>query len=274
MAKYSLIALDMDGTLLNSNMQVSRANQDAIRRACASGRHVALSTGRCLAELRETLEILPEIRYLVCENGSCIYDYHQKNILHLAPLDAQEVLFILDLVQDQDVVIQFFHEHRAHFNRPDSSWCAPFSVGMFRPVFDKTGVWDVHLVEKFRAKPFQVEKLLLYFRDEASRQKVRAILEKHPLKLSDSSGFMLEIVSEGADKGIGLQKLCDHLGIGIGETIAVGDSMNDIEILQVAGLSAAMGNACDGAKAAADIITDDCDHDGVAKVIQEYLLKD
>ena len=133
-------------------------------------------------------------------------------------------------------------------------------------------VWDVHLVEKYRKQPFQVEKLLLYFKDESSRQKVRAILETHPLKLSDSSGFMLEIVSEGADKGIGLQKLCDHLGMDIEETIAVGDSMNDIEILQTAGLSVAMGNACDGAKAAADIITDDCDHDGVAKVILEYLL--
>ena len=274
MAKYSLIALDMDGTLLDSDMQVSRANQEAIRCACAAGKHVALSTGRCLAELQETLDILPEIRYLVCENGSCIYDYHKKNILHLAPLDPREILFILDLVQDQDVVIQFFHNHRAHFNRPDSSWCAPFSVDMFRPVFDKTGVWDVQLVEKFRAKPFQVEKLLLYFKDADSRWRMRAMLEEHPLKLSDSSGFMLEIVSEGADKGIGLQKLCEHLGMGIEETIAVGDSMNDIEILQAAGLSAAMGNACEDAKEAADIITDDCDHDGVARVIREYLLMD
>lgn len=274
MGKYSLIALDMDGTLLDSNMQLSPGNREAIRRAHAAGKHVALSTGRCITELRETLDILPQIRYLICENGSCIYDYHQNCTLYLNPLPAREILFILDLVQDQDVVVQFFHEQCAYFNRPDSSWCAPFSVDMFRPVFDKTAVWDVQLAQKFRKEPFQVEKLLLYFRDDASRQRVRDILKDHPLKLADSSGFMLEIVSDGVDKGAGLARLCDHLGIGIAETIAVGDSMNDIEILQAAGLSAAMGNACTGAKDAADIITDDCDHDGVAKVIYEYLLKE
>lgn len=272
MANYSLIALDMDGTLLDSDMKVSPANQAAVRRAYAAGKHVALSTGRCLAELKETLEILPEIRYLVCENGCCIYDYHHQRTLHLDPLPEQEVRFILNLVRNEDVVIQFFHKQRAYFNRADSSWCAPYSVDMFGPVFDKTGVWDVNMVERYLSQPFQVEKLLLYFLDAASRERVRAILKEHPLELSDSSGFMLEIVSRGVDKGTGLKKLCGYLDIDIGETIAVGDSMNDIEILRAAGLSAAMGNACEEAKAAADIVTDDCDHDGVARVIEKYLL--
>ena len=71
---------------------------------------------------------------------------------------------------------------------------------------------------------------------------------------------------------MGLKKLCDHLGIDVSETIAMGDSANVLEILRAAGFSAAMGNACPEAKEAADIVTVDCDHDGVARILDEYLL--
>ena len=272
MGKYSLIALDVDGTLLNSQLEITPGNREAIRRAHSAGKHVVISTGRCLAELRELMKLLPEVRYLVCENGSCVYDCRQEYALYLAPIPAEDILHMLNLVRGEDVVLQAFHDNVAYFDRPNGDWCREYSMEAYREVFDRTAIWDERLFDTFAQRPFQVEKLNLYFRDEATRQRVHGELAGRNLKLADSLGHMIEVVSADADKGIGLEKLCQHIGIPVEQAIAVGDSMNDIEILRSAGLSAAMGNACDPAKEAADIVTADCDHDGVARVIEQYLL--
>ena len=272
MGKYSLIALDMDGTLLNSALKISDGNRDAVRRAYAAGKHVALSTGRCLSEIRETLEILPEIRYLVCENGSCVYDVKYERTIHVDPVPVEEIRHILNVIRKERVVIQIFHENQSYFNQKDDHWADACRVGNYRGVFRKCSVFDAKLFADYDERPFRIEKINLYFENVRDRDRVKEMLSDRPLAISDSIGYMIEIVSEVADKGRGLQKLCDHLNMSVEETIAVGDSMNDIEILKTAGFSAAMDNACPEAKAVADFVTADCDHDGVAKVIDEYLL--
>lgn len=272
MGKYSLIALDMDGTLLNSTLQITDGNRDAVRRANAAGKHVVISTGRCLSEIRETLQVLPEIRYLVCENGSCVYDVKYERTIHVDPVPVEEIRHILRTVCGERVVIQVFHENQSYFNQKDDRWLEACRVSNYREVFRKCSVFDQKLFADYDERPFRIEKINLYFENVRDRDRIKEMLSDRPLAISDSLGYMIEIVSEVADKGRGLQMLCDYLKLPIEETIAVGDSMNDVEILKTAGFSAAMGNACPEAKAAADFITDDCDHDGVAKVIDEYLL--
>ena len=272
MSKYSLIALDMDGTLLNSELKLSEGNRSAVERAFAAGKQVILSTGRCLSEIRDTLKLLPQIRYLVCENGSCVYDSKYDQTIHVDPVPVEEVRSILNLVKGERCVIQVFHENQSYFNQPDDRWTDACRVGNYRGVFNRNSIWDAKLFDNFGKRPFRIEKINLYFDNLRTLDRIYAALEKHPLKLAVSIGYMVEVVSERADKGVGLKKLCDHLGLDISETIAMGDSANDLEILRAAGFSAAMDNACPEAKAAADIVAPDCDHDGVAWVIDRILL--
>ncbi len=272
MSKYELIALDMDGTLLNSELKLSEGNRDAVERAFQAGKQVILSTGRCLCEIRDTLRQLPQIRYLVCENGSCVYDCKYDQTIHVEPVPVEEVKYILKLVRGERCVVQVFHENQSYFHQADDRWADAYRVGNYKGVFNRCGVWDAKLFDHYGERPFRIEKINLYFDNLRTRDQIYAILERRPLKLALSIGYMFEAVSAKADKGIGLKKLCDHLGLDVSKTIAMGDSANDLEILRAAGFSAAMGNACAEAKAAADIVTADCDHDGVAKVIDEYLL--
>lgn len=272
MSKYSLIALDMDGTLLNSELKLSEGNRSAVERAFAAGKQVILSTGRCLSEIRDTLKLLPQIRYLVCENGSCVYDCKYDQTLHVAPVPQEEVQYILDLVKGERCVIQVFHENQSYFNQANDHWADACRVGNYKGVFNRNSIWDAKLFSNYGKRPYRIEKINLYFDNVRTRDRIYAILEQRPLKLALSIGYMVEVVSEKADKGVGLKKLCDHLGMDISQTIAMGDSANDLEILRAAGFSAAMGNACPEAKEAADVVTEDCDHDGVAKIIDEYLL--
>lgn len=272
MGSYRLIALDMDGTLLNSQLAVSPGNRDAIHRAADAGRQIVISTGRCLAEICDTLKVLPEIRYLVCENGCCVYDCAREAAIHVDPISAPEVLEILEEAKREKTVVQVFSNNQSYFVEKDDGWLEACGVANYRQLFHACSTFDEHFFDDFAEKPFQVEKINLYFESVEARDRVKERLSGHPLSVSDSLGYMIELISDVADKGRGLRMLCEHLNIPVEETIAVGDSMNDISILQTAGFSAAMGNACHDAKAAADFITDDCDHDGVARVINEYLM--
>lgn len=274
MGKYSLIALDMDGTLLNSEIKLSPANRAAVKRAAQAGKHVVISTGRCLSEIRSTVAELPEIRYLVCENGSCVYDCKYDHSIHVDPVPTEEVLYILNALRGERVVLQIFHENQSYFDQKDDRWADACRVGNYRGVFRSFSVFDDKLFENYAQRPFRIEKVNMYFENAQDRLRMRDKLACRPLKLADSMGYMLEAVSYLADKGRGLAMLCKHLNIPMEEAIAMGDSMNDVDILRAAGFSAAMGNGCPEAKAAARIVAPDCDHDGVAWVIENYLLKE
>lgn len=274
MGKYSLIALDIDGTLLNSRLELTEANIQAIRYARAAGKHVILSTGRCLSELRELLAQLPEIRYLVCENGSCVYDLKYECDIHADPIPAAQIREILRAAAETGAVVQAFHDNQSYFACADADWAEEYRVGNYREVFRNFSLFDVRLFERFDERPFRVEKINLYAPSAEAQKHIREMLEGQPLQMTESFGYMLEIVDGAANKGRGLRMLCDHLKLPIEETIAMGDSLNDVDVLRAAGLSAAMGNACPEAKAAADVIAPDCDHDGVARIIYDYLLAD
>ena len=88
----------------------------------------------------------------------------------------------------------------------------------------------------------------------------------------DAENSSLEITAKGVDKGVGLTMLCEALQIPIAATIAVGDADNDIRVLETAGLAVAMGNAADHIKAISDVTVADCEHDGCAEAIYQYLL--
>ena len=273
MEKYRLIALDIDGTLLNSKLEVTPGNRAAIRRAAEAGKHVALSTGRCLSEIREVVEDIPEIRYMICENGSCVYDRKYDHTIHVIPVPPEEIRYILEIMRGERAAIQVFHENQSYFDQRSEDFADNCHVGIYRDTFRRTAVFDEKLFENYGERPFRIEKMNLYFENAGDRARMHELIASRPVKTALSFGSMLEIVSEHADKGGGLRELCRHLNVPVESTIAVGDSMNDVEILRAAGFSAAMGNACPEAKEAAHVVAPDCDHDGVAWVIENYLLK-
>ena len=273
MNEYRLIALDIDGTLLNSKLEVTPATRAAIRRAAEAGRHVAISTGRCLSEIRDVVRDIPEIRYMVCENGSCVYDYKDDHTIRVLPVPAQEVRYILETLKHERAVIQVFSENQSYFNERSEDFVDNCHMGVYRDTFRRSAVFDVKLFDRYNEAPFRIEKINIYFETTKALARVWRMLESRPLKVTMSFGYMLEIVSEQADKGWGLRELCGHLNVPVEASIAVGDGLNDVEILRAAGFSAAMGNACPEAKAAAHIVAPDCDHDGVAWVIENYMLK-
>lgn len=275
MNHYQLIAFDMDGTLLNSNKQISPETLDAIKRATDAGKTVILCTGRNLTELNAFTEIIPGLRYLDCISGACVYDLKEKKALYSRPLDPESVKKLMEFGLEEGAMIHVLSD-RSIVQKDQQSHMADFHMGVYQTMFDKITDKMENIYRSFCEEPFPVMKLNLYHKDEASRtrtvERIKAAGLETALALAESTS--LECSAKGIDKGVGLKKLCEHLGLPLEQTIAVGDADNDTMALKTAGLAVAMGNATEPIKKLADVIVADCDHNGCAEAIDKYLLAD
>jgi len=244
LSQYKLVALDMDGTLLNEEKQVSPANREAIYAALEAGVTVIFSTGRGVQSALPYAEELKLQTPIVSVNGSEIWK---------APHDLlKRTLLDLDLVRRMyDLAI----EH--------DTWYWAYSVeGMYN-----RDNWAEDIT-----KPEWL-KFGFYTENKESLEIIRGELARWgELEITNSHPDNLELNPKGISKASGIEEVCKLLGIEMSQVIAMGDSENDIAMIRAAGLGVAMGNAQDGVKRIADLVTVTNDEDGVAKIIQEYVL--
>ena len=272
---YQLIAFDMDGTLLDSNKAILSSSLTAIADAVKAGKTVILSTGRCLPELREYLPQLSDVRYLNCVSGALVLDQKTNTAIYSCSLAPAVCSQILRIVQHQDVMVHLLGETTSIIQRSHCQNMAHFGMGQYQGLFERNAEqWD-NLFTQYHENPFPVAKLNLYFTDPESRQRIeqQILNENIPVTMVHAEATSLEISAKGVSKAAGLRELCKHLDIPISETIAVGDAPNDLEILKAAGLSIAMGNSRQEILDLADVVVSDCDHDGCAEAIYQYLLR-
>ena len=265
---YQLIALDLDGTLLNSRKEIPEESVRAIREVCAAGKTVVFDTGRAVPELAEQIAMLPEVRYAVFASGAGIYDIHEKRAFALHGLPVSHANRILAVARMKDVMPQIVLPDRDVIQASHMEQLESFHMGVYRPMYEKamTLVPDIFAFAEACREPFL--KINLYHADPTERIRTRARLESPELELVYAEVSSLECSAEGVSKGSGLKRLCDLLHIPPEACIAVGDADNDIPMLRFAGMGIAMGNASEHVKAAADRIVSDADHGGCAEALQ------
>ena len=273
MSQYQLIALDMDGTLLNSRKEISAGNLKAIEKASTAGKAVVLSTGRCRPELKEFYDRIPGLRYLDCSSGAMIYDLQEKKVLYSCCLDTELVKKLIQLGRMEEAMLHLMGEE-AVVERDQMAHMERYGMKIYQPMYEAVMTPCEDAYQFFCEHPMPIEKFNLYHKSVESRERTKERIKKagYPVTVADAESGSLEITALGTDKGTGLLKLCEALEISVSQTIAVGDADNDISILKTAGLDVAMGNADPHVKEIADVVTADCDHDGCAEIIYNYLL--
>lgn len=201
MSQYQLIAFDMDGTLLNSNKQISPETLNAIKRATDAGKTVILCTGRNLAELNAFTEIIPGLRYLDCVSGACVYDLKEKKTLYSQALDPGIVKKLMEFGMEEGAMIHVLSE-RSIVQKDQQSHMADFHMGIYQTMFDQITDKLENIYNSFCEEPFPVLKLNLYHRDEASRartvERIKAAGLETALALAESTS--LECSAKGIDK--------------------------------------------------------------------------
>ncbi|MBS4174373.1 HAD family phosphatase [Bacillus sp. FJAT-49736] len=234
----------MDGTLLNSEHEISEANREAILKAKEKGVHIVLSTGRPFKHVVDYARSLELNSFIVTVNGGEIWDSNGK-LLDRTLLQIEQIKMMWDLKK----------HHNTKF------WAITVDK-VFRDDFPEEIALSEHQWLKFG---FDIE-------DDEVRNKVLEELNKQTLQVTNSSPTNLEVNPYGISKANALEKVCERIGITMENVMAVGDSLNDIAMIQSAGIGIAMGNAQETVKEAADWITAANDEDGVAKAILKFVL--
>ncbi|MCH5332559.1 MAG: HAD family phosphatase [Agathobacter sp.] len=273
-----LAALDLDGTLFNNNSQISEGNLSAIRRITEAGVHAVISTGRPFAGIPFAQLKNTGIDYAITTNGAAIYRISTGECLCEEPLDDETVFPILDFLLSKDIHMDAFIGGKGYSPRQ----C--LTVGKRLNVPDELKKYIVEtrirvddLPGFIREKQLRVQKMTLNFYQDTDgnyvdREEVRQFLEGNPAISCVCGGFHnLEFTRADVNKGRGLHTLSRILGIDPADTMAIGDTENDIAVLKAAGIAVAMGNATDAVKAQADYITDTNERDGVARALMHFL---
>lgn len=272
MNSYDLISFDMDGTLLNSEQKISQHTKEAIDMAVNAGKTVIISTGRSPSELRDYNYEFENIRYYICENGALLFDSFENRIIYSKSIPPEMMEKILEAAEQADAMIYIASNGQNMSTYSDVLRMDHFHVGQYKELTLKTAVLHQDIIASYRQKPFPVEKLNFSCASTEVREFLYKILRPLPLTIAYSETASLELSPQNVSKELGLKKLCAYLSIPMERTIAVGDSDNDIKILNAAGLSIAMGNALPHIKAQCKVVVADNNHDGCAEAIEKYLL--
>ena len=269
-----ILALDMDGTLLNSQKEISPKTRSALKHFHDLGGIVALSTGRGMVELKDyPEEIEAFVDYGILLSGAMIYDFKKKKTLFYQGLPEDCGREVVQKILMEDVMIQYMDYDKSVLGQWEFDHMADYHIEAYKPMYKRVGT----LVEDMRQYALDhvagVAKANFYHRDPEARQRSKDRIKDYPVTIAFTEKASLEVSPFGVSKGKGLEMLCSHLGYDLSDSIAVGDSNNDLTVLQTAGLSVAMGNATEEILSVCDMVVADNDHDGIAEVV-DYLLSE
>ncbi|MCR6109802.1 HAD family phosphatase [Bacillus sp. A301a_S52] len=283
-----MIAIDLDGTLLNEKKQLSEENLHAIKLAQSQGVEVVIATGRAYFDVKAIFEHTGLKTWVISANGACIHT-PSGDLFHHVPMEKKDALTILRWLEQHDFYYEVFSEDailtplngrqildieldRLTSANPDVD--TAFFEEIIHGQFSQTGFVQIDSSESIADDDITVYNILAFSLDEDKLLKGWHHFSDSPgLTLVKSAKHNFELEHEKAAKGIALDILAKKLGVPLAATAAVGDSFNDLSMLKVAGYSAAMGNAPLEIKQAADTVTLPNTENGVSHFIHELVKK-
>lgn len=265
-----LIAIDLDGTLLNSKKEVTSRNKQTLARAKAQGVKVVICTGRPLRAIRpylDELSLKDAGDYSITFNGGLVQKNETGEIIEKAAMqlaDVHELIAVaeglnlpLDIVSEEIVLsLPTSAEHLSIYGSLNPLLdCRPFAID----ALDETKLYN---------------KAVIAYHQEVLDPKILAIPAEvsEKFEIIKSRHNLLEFMPKGITKAYGISLLAQDLGIDQSEVMAIGDEENDLPMIRYAGIGVAMDNAVPMIKDAADVVTASNEADGVAQVIEKYVL--
>ena len=274
-----LVALDLDGTLFDNSSRISERNLTAIRSITDKGIHVVISTGRPFEGIPFDQIKGTGINYAITANGSGIYEISTGKCLYENAMDEELVTPILNFLLTRDIHMDAFIGGKGY----TPIQCVETAQKLTVPSSIKNYIITTrtrldNILQFIHENQLKVQKMTLNFYPAADgtlidRETVRKFLVSNPSITTVCGGYNnLEFTRADANKGVGLRKLAEILGVNPDATMAIGDTENDLAIIEAAGIGVAMGNATDAVKARADYVTTTNTKDGVAAAIEHFIL--
>ena len=267
--KYKMIVLDLDGTLTNNKKEITPRTKQTLMQAQAAGVHVVLASGRPtygIVPLAEELKLKESGGYILAFNGGKIIDCTNNEILFEQKLDEQLVPILYQEAKKAGMEILTYQGEGIAATNKDDKYVQHEAFINKMPVMQ----YDDFLNQLV----YPINKCLIVG-DPTPLHELELRLAKElegKMDIYRSADFFLECVPLGIDKARSLDRLTSSLGISCEEIIACGDGYNDLSMIRFAGLGVAMANAAEDIQREADFVTLSNEEDGVAHVIERFIL--
>lgn len=272
MGRIKLIAFDLDGTLLNDKKEVTPETFKTLERASEMGIEIVPATGRFWNAIPENVKSMKFVRYVISLNGAQIADVVNMKALADFKIPTERAELMLRVFDELPVLVDFMTDGMGYMKREHYDRIPEISIGQ----------WQTKIMQAMREpvdnffgelrKHDGIHKMQIYTNNSELRENLlKSLPHVFPNALFTSSvPNNIEINDPTANKGNGLKFIAEHLGIPLEETLSFGDGLNDVNMLEAAGVGVAMGNAVDEVKEIADYVTLDCNHDGVSEGIKKF----
>lgn len=268
--KYKMIVLDLDGTLVNNKKEITFRNKKTLIRAQQEGVKVVLASGRPtqgIVPLADDLELFRYGGYILSYNGGKIIEYPNRKIIYESVLPPSVIPELYGMAKEQDVTIISYDDKEIITENPGNKYVQ---------IESRLNNMKIKEVNSFvKAIDFPVTKCLIVGDGDILEPltEIMKVRFGDRMNIYRSEPFFLELMPQHIDKAYSLGKLAEYTGISSEEMIACGDGFNDLSMVCFAGLGVAMSNAQPAVKEAADYITGSNEEDGVAQVVEKFILE-
>ena len=285
---YKLIAIDLDGTLLNSYGQISEKNKKTIEKAQKQNIEIVLSSGRSTNSVKNLANEIGGNHFVICGNGSLIYDLQKEEIIYDKFIEKKKALQIIEICEKNSIYYNVYTENMVIAKKLSNNVLFYHQENANKPENKKT---KINLVDDIYSyvKDLKNENILKFTISDTSNIIFNSIIKKlreiknidvldvaHMSRKLIKSGteevlleyFYTEITSKDVDKWNAINWLIKDLGIKQEEVMTIGDNINDKLMIENAGLGVAMGNSAPYIRKIADRIVEDNNNDGVATAIE------
>lgn len=289
---YKLVAIDLDGTLLNSYGEVSENTRKALKKAKENGTEIVLSSGRPISSTESLAVELGVDNYLISGNGAAVYDIQNQKILYDRFLTKQQVLDIAKMCEENSFFYNVYTEDEVIASSLNYNILFYHKENIKKVEEKRTHINIVQNIEEYIKQSGKEKFLKITVCDESKfifnsimkRLKeiqgidVLEIAYMSRKKIKDGTNdvdiqyYYTEITNENVNKWTAIQYLLDKLNIRPKEVMAIGDNFNDKEMIEEAGLGVVMGNSNPKMKEIADVIVADNNSEGVLEAINKFII--
>jgi Cof subfamily protein (haloacid dehalogenase superfamily) len=273
---YKLVCIDVDGTLLNHKHKITRRTKEILLKAHKLGVHIVISTGRMYTDAEYYSNLIGVKSPVIASNGAFIKEKDNDKVIYKDVLGESLSLELLELFRKHHIKPYFCTPHKFYYG---SIMFKLFYVGS-KIIGTRSNELDLEYIFSWNRwqrvlhkEKDNIVKSEIIYKNPALIYELRNEINKvSQLEIVDSSKYNIEITRKGVSKGKAVEMLAYFYNLKPEEIITIGDSANDVSMIEYAGLGIAMGNASDEVKQKADYITDSNDNEGVANAINKFIL--
>ena len=270
--KIRMVGFDLDGTLLTTDKRLTEYTNEILKKAIGKGIIVLPVTGRPLGGVPKEISEFEGIRYMITSNGARVVE--NGKTIHENLLSVEKAQKILDIFEEYDTLQDIYYDGQGYMPRRFIERIGDYVPSPAMVQYMKSTREPIEDIRaKFDEEHRSLDKIqALFCKKEEQKEAWKRVEALKDVEVTGALDKNIEVNAGGVHKGAALLWLAKRLGISREEVMAFGDGLNDVRMLKEAGVGVAMANSIPAVLNAADMVTSSNDEEGVAKVMEKYVL--